>query len=50
MNEECIGYPFSLFNKLKTSNYIVIEVIAFFLKLNGLTFQSFMCVRQLVAK
>ena len=48
MNEECIGYHLVLLTNLKLlidrGNYI------FFVVTNGLAFQSFMCVRQLMAK
>ena len=47
MNEECIGYHLVFLTKLKLlinrGNYI-------FFVTNGLAFQSFMCVRQLMAK
>ena len=47
MNEECIGYHLVFLTNLKLlinrGNYI-------FFVTNRLTFQSFMCVRQLMAK
>ena len=47
MNEECIGYHLVFLTNLKLlinrGNYI-------FFVTNGLAFQSFMCVRQLMAK
>ena len=46
MNEECIGYHLVFITNLKLlinrGNYIFLN--------NGLAFQSFMCVRQLMAK
>ena len=48
MNEECIGYHLVFLTNLKLlinrGNYVVFFVT------NGLAFQSFMCVRQLMAK
>ena len=50
MNEECIGYHLVFLTNLKVlinrGNYIFF----FFFVTNGLAFQSFMCVRQLMAK
>ena len=47
MNEECIGYHFVFLTNLKLlinrGNY-------FFFVTNRLAFQSFMCVKQLMAK